>query len=61
MIYSQVSDAQASDSQLSDSQLSDSHHSFVWIFNEDFHPYNDERLKHAELYKYYTEYYGYLK
>uniref|UniRef100_A0A915J159 Uncharacterized protein n=1 Tax=Romanomermis culicivorax TaxID=13658 RepID=A0A915J159_ROMCU len=34
-------------------------HSFVC--HEDCHTYNDERLKHAELYTNYTEEYGYLK
>uniref|UniRef100_A0A915KGB4 Uncharacterized protein n=1 Tax=Romanomermis culicivorax TaxID=13658 RepID=A0A915KGB4_ROMCU len=36
-------------------------HSFVYIFCEDFHTYNDERLRHAELHKNYMEDYGYLK
>uniref|UniRef100_A0A915K772 Uncharacterized protein n=1 Tax=Romanomermis culicivorax TaxID=13658 RepID=A0A915K772_ROMCU len=39
----------------------DNRHSFVYVFYEDFHTYNDGRLKHAKLYKNYTEDYGYSK
>uniref|UniRef100_A0A915I744 Uncharacterized protein n=1 Tax=Romanomermis culicivorax TaxID=13658 RepID=A0A915I744_ROMCU len=48
-------------SHVNDSQASDSHHSFVYIFYEDFHTYNDERLKHVELSKNYTGDYSDLK
>uniref|UniRef100_A0A915IS40 Uncharacterized protein n=1 Tax=Romanomermis culicivorax TaxID=13658 RepID=A0A915IS40_ROMCU len=34
---------------------------FCLWFYEDFHTYSDERLRHAELYKNYTEDCGYLK
>uniref|UniRef100_A0A915J5Q0 Uncharacterized protein n=1 Tax=Romanomermis culicivorax TaxID=13658 RepID=A0A915J5Q0_ROMCU len=43
------------------SEIGCDEHSFVYTFYEDFHIHNDERLKHAELYKNYTEDYGYLK
>uniref|UniRef100_A0A915K9P2 Uncharacterized protein n=1 Tax=Romanomermis culicivorax TaxID=13658 RepID=A0A915K9P2_ROMCU len=36
-------------------------HSFFYNFYENFPTYNDERLKHAELYENYAECYGYLK
>uniref|UniRef100_A0A915L5P1 Uncharacterized protein n=1 Tax=Romanomermis culicivorax TaxID=13658 RepID=A0A915L5P1_ROMCU len=36
-------------------------HSFVYVFYDDFHTYNDERFKHVELYQNYTGDYGCLK
>uniref|UniRef100_A0A915LD37 Uncharacterized protein n=1 Tax=Romanomermis culicivorax TaxID=13658 RepID=A0A915LD37_ROMCU len=41
------------DFQLSDSHVSDS--------RLNFHTFNDERLKHVEMFKNYTADYGYLK
>uniref|UniRef100_A0A915JDW0 Uncharacterized protein n=1 Tax=Romanomermis culicivorax TaxID=13658 RepID=A0A915JDW0_ROMCU len=55
-LYSHVCDSRVSDSQVNDSQVTDSHDS-----HEAFHTYNDERLKHVELYKNYRGDYGYLK
>uniref|UniRef100_A0A915L8R7 Uncharacterized protein n=1 Tax=Romanomermis culicivorax TaxID=13658 RepID=A0A915L8R7_ROMCU len=42
-------------------EKSDQQGILLLIFYEEFHTYNDERLEHAELYKNYTEDYGYLK
>uniref|UniRef100_A0A915HRV3 Uncharacterized protein n=1 Tax=Romanomermis culicivorax TaxID=13658 RepID=A0A915HRV3_ROMCU len=41
--------------------IKQSSHQQINVRIYDFHTYNDERLEHAELYKSYTEDYGYLK
>uniref|UniRef100_A0A915IDQ7 Uncharacterized protein n=1 Tax=Romanomermis culicivorax TaxID=13658 RepID=A0A915IDQ7_ROMCU len=43
-------------------RLDGNHYTFFCLyFYGDFPTYNDERLKHGELYKNYTEDYGYSK